>query len=113
MTALTLFADCPRRYFLACYLGWESGPKATTDTPAGPLPSSELGRQVHSLLASQAVATPDLEALRLADTFDRSELGRRARKARHAEHEFDLMFSIGDTVLRGQIDCGLKIASAT
>ena len=59
---------------------------------------------MHALLASQEVAAPDLEALRLADTFDRSDLGRRARKARHIEHEFDFMFAIGDMVLRGQID---------
>ncbi len=28
VTSLTLFADCPRRYYLARYLGWETGPKA-------------------------------------------------------------------------------------
>ncbi len=104
VTSLTLFADCPRRYYLARYLGWETAGKATSSTAAGPLTSSDLGRQVHALLASQEVVTPDFEALRLADTFDRSELGRRARKARHVEHEFDVMFTIGEMVLRGQID---------
>jgi CRISPR/Cas system-associated exonuclease Cas4 (RecB family) len=104
VTSLTLFADCPRRYYLARYLGWDTTPKGTSGAPTGPLTSSELGRQVHALLASQEVPAPDLEALRLADTFDRSDLGRRARKARHVEREFDLMFAIGDMVLRGQID---------
>ncbi len=104
VTSLTLFADCPRRYYLARYLGWGAGPKSTSATAAGPLTSSELGRQVHALLSSQEVPALDLEALRLADTFDRSDLGRRARKARHVEHEFDVMFAIGDMVLRGQID---------
>jgi ATP-dependent exoDNAse (exonuclease V) beta subunit len=97
VTALTLFADCPRRYYLARYLGWESDARK-------PSPSSELGRQVHALLAGQDVPAPDLEALRLADTFDRSALGRRVRKARHVEHEFDVMFALGGMVLRGQID---------
>ena len=67
-------------------------------------PASELGRQVHALLASQPVPEPDFEALHLADTFERSDLGHRARKAKRIEHEFDVMFAIGDMVVRGQID---------
>ena len=104
VTSLTLFAECPRRYYLARYLGWESAPKSSSGAAAGPLTSSELGREVHALLASQEVAAPDLEALRLAGTFDRSELGRRMRKARRIEQEFDFMFAIGEIVVRGQID---------
>ncbi len=101
VTSLTLFADCPRRYYLARYLGWET----TRASPARRrLSASELGRQVHALLAAQEVPVAGLEALRLADTFDRSDLGRRAKKSRHVEHEFDFMFAIGDMVLRGQID---------
>jgi ATP-dependent exoDNAse (exonuclease V) beta subunit len=95
VTSLTMFADCPRRYYLARYLGWES--RLAT-------PSSELGQQVHALLAGQNVESPDFEALHLAGTFDRSELGRRARKARTLEREFDFMFAIGEMVVHGQID---------
>ncbi len=59
---------------------------------------------MHSLLASQTVPSPDFEALHLAETFDRSELGRRAKKAKRVEHEFDFMFAIDEMVVRGQID---------
>ena len=102
VTALTLFADCPRRYYLARYLGWESSPKRPNTRSA--TPSTELGRQAHALLASQEVPQPEFEALHLADTFERSELGRRARKARRVEHEFDFMFAIDEVVVNGQID---------
>ena len=101
VTSLTLFADCPRRYYLARYLGWESEPKKAA---TGAMPSSELGRQVHALLASQRVESPEFEALHLAETFDRSELGRRVKKARRVEHELDFMFGIDEMIVRGQID---------
>jgi ATP-dependent exoDNAse (exonuclease V) beta subunit len=100
VTSLTLFADCPRRYYLARYLGWESEQKKATAT----MPSAELGRQVHALLASQPVDSPEFEALHLAETFDRSELGRRVKKARRVEHELDFMFAIDEMIVRGQID---------
>jgi ATP-dependent helicase/nuclease subunit A len=99
VTSLTQFADCPRKYYLARYLGWENEPKKSRTTP-----SAELGRQVHALLASQPVESPEFEALHLAETFDRSELGRRVKKARRVEHEFDFMFAIDEMVVRGQID---------
>lgn len=115
VTALTTFADCPRKYYLGRYLGWEPargqarivehGDAEELEDDAGTrLSASELGRQVHALLAGQEVATPDLEALALADTFDKSPLGQRARKSRRIEHEFDFMLGIGDMVVRGQID---------
>ena len=108
VTGLTLFADCPRKYFLARYLGWERGPQADplereSGEPAS-LPSTELGQQVHALLASQKVASPSFEAIHLAETFDRSELGRRAARARVVERELDFMFAIDEMVVRGQID---------
>jgi ATP-dependent exoDNAse (exonuclease V) beta subunit len=104
VTALTMFADCPRRYYLARYLGWETGPPSGAKDNQTAMSSSELGKQVHALLASQTVESPDFQALHLADTFDRSELGRRARKAKRVEHEFDFMLAIDEMVVRGQID---------
>jgi len=108
VTSLTLFADCPRRYYLARYLGWETGMQKAPQTPSDEarteMPSSELGRQVHALLASQAVPSPEFEALHLAATFERSELGRRAKKAKRVEHESDFMLAIDEMVVRGQID---------
>ena len=102
VTSLTLFADCPRRYYLARYLGWQEVRETGGEAPA--VPSTELGQQVHALLASQKVASPSFEAIHLAETFDRSDLGRRAKKARRSEREFDFMFAIDDVVVRGQID---------
>ena len=95
VTSLTLFEECPRRYYLARYLGWETSSST---------PSSELGRQVHALLAGQTVESPEFEALHLADTFDRSDLGRRAKKSKRVEHELDFMFAIDEMIVRGQID---------
>jgi ATP-dependent helicase/nuclease subunit A len=99
VTSLTLFADCPRRYYLARYLGWE-----TINLTA----SSELGKQVHALLAGEVVPAPEFEALHLAETFDRSDLGRRAKKSRRIEHELDFMFTIDEMVVRGQIDLWME-----
>jgi ATP-dependent exoDNAse (exonuclease V) beta subunit len=109
VTSLTLFADCPRRYYLARYLGWEPKPKRKTsaideDRVPSELTSSELGHQVHALLAGQPVENPDFEAVHLAETFDKSDLGRRTRRARRVEREFDFMFAIDEMVIRGQID---------
>jgi ATP-dependent exoDNAse (exonuclease V) beta subunit len=104
VTALTMFADCPRRYYLARYLGWETGPPPGPKDNGAATSSSELGKQVHALLASQTVESPDFLALHLADTFERSALGRRASRAKRVEHEFDFMLAIDEMVVRGQID---------
>ncbi len=110
VTSLTLFADCPRRYYLARYIGWDEETMPQSNAPTivardnAQLPASELGRQVHALLAFQDVPSPDFEALHLAATFDQSDLGRRAKKARRVEREFDFMLAVGEIVLRGQID---------
>jgi ATP-dependent helicase/nuclease subunit A len=102
VTGLTLYADCPRRYYLARYLGWQEIRERRGEAPT--VPSTELGQQVHALLSSQKVAAPSFEAIHLAETFERSDLGRRAKKARRIEREFDFMFAIDDMVVRGQID---------
>ena len=107
VTGLASFASCPRRYFLGQYLGFEgrvrsgrdADGEADTDLPAG-----DFGTQVHKLLAGVEVAEPDPEALRLADIFRNSALGRRAARARHVEREFDFLMAVEDLVLRGQLD---------
>ncbi len=93
VTSIALFADCPRRYYLSRYLGWE---------PV--VDSGEFGRQVHGLLAGGPRDGLPLEALALADQFESSDLGRRAATATHIEREFDFLLAIEDVVLRGQID---------
>jgi len=101
VTALTEFAKCPRAYYLGRYLGYEGGrPKGQSDG----IPAAELGSQVHDLLAGVAVPNADPEALRLADVFRRSSLGRRAAQSRRVEREFDFLMAVEDLVIRGKVD---------
>jgi ATP-dependent helicase/nuclease subunit A len=109
VTSIALFADCPRRYYLARYLGWDEQSHrivATDDDEPEHevVDASEFGRQVHALLAggSQDGAPP--EALVLASRFESSEYGRRVGHATRVEREFDFLLAIEDVVLRGQID---------
>ena len=93
VTSIALFADCPRRYYLARYLGWE---------PV--VDSGEFGKQVHGLLAGGPREGLPEDAQALADQFESSDLGRRVATATPVEREFDFLLAIEDVVLRGQID---------
>ena len=101
VTALTEFAKCPRAYYLGHYLGFD-GNRPTGQS--GRIPAAELGSQVHALLAGEAVADADPEALRLADVFRQSPLGRRAAQAGRVEREFDFLMAVDDLVIRGKMD---------
>jgi ATP-dependent exoDNAse (exonuclease V) beta subunit len=103
VTALAKFASCPREYFLGQYVGFEGRPRKPVEEDAD-LPASELGTQVHALLAGTPLADPDSEALRLAGVFRQSGLGRRVQKASRVEREFDFLMSVEDLVLSGQVD---------
>ena len=105
VTALAAFAACPRQYYLRHYLGFDGRQPAISGTgAAAPLAATELGTQVHALLAGLPVpeATPD--ALRLARVFTQSPLGRRLERAARVEREFDFLLAVEDLVLRGQVD---------
>ena len=112
VTALAKFAKCPREYYLAHYLGFEGRRRKlrqTDDDQEDDLPAGEFGSQVHELLAGSGVqqpgiSQPDREALRLAEVFRQSPLGRRVAQAARVEREFDFLMSIEDLVIRGQID---------
>ncbi len=105
VTALAHFANCPRQYFLGGYLGFEGRARGGEETAAGgDLSAGELGTQVHALLAGAAVAQPDPEAVRLAETFRQSPLGRRLARARRVEREFDFLMAVEDLVVGGQVD---------
>ena len=93
VTSIGLFADCPRRYYLSRYLGFETGRQSASD----------FGKQVHALLAGAIVESPDPEAASLARAFRNSALGRRADRA-VVEREFDFLMEVENLVLRGQID---------
>jgi ATP-dependent exoDNAse (exonuclease V) beta subunit len=103
VTALAKFASCPREYFLSHYVGFEGRPRKPVEDDAA-LPASELGTQVHALLAGTPLAEPDPEAVRLAGVFRQSGLGRRVAKASRVEREFDFLMSVEDLVIRGQVD---------
>jgi ATP-dependent exoDNAse (exonuclease V) beta subunit len=103
VTALAEFALCPREYFLGQYVGFEGRLRKPADEEEG-LTASELGTQVHALLAGTPLPDADSEAVRLAQVFLKSPLGRRAAKASRAEREFDFLMSVEDLVIRGQVD---------
>jgi ATP-dependent exoDNAse (exonuclease V) beta subunit len=110
VTSIATFADCPRRYYLSRYVGFEAtgGADIQPDGPSpGDLSASEFGMQVHALLAGAALEqcqSPDPEAAKLADLFRKSALGRRAAAAATIEREFDFLMEVENLVLRGQID---------
>jgi len=103
VTALAKFAICPREYFLGHYVGFEGRPRKLMDGDAD-LPASELGTQVHALLAGTGSVHMDAEAVRLAGVFRQSSLARRVAKASRVEREFDFLMAVEDLVVRGQVD---------
>jgi ATP-dependent helicase/nuclease subunit A len=109
VTSIQLFAQCPRRYYLGRYIGWDrvrSNPREVPRDWDEPHDESaaEFGTGVHALLAGEPVDSPSAEALDLVQRFQASELGRRAARASRVEREFDFVMAIEDVVLRGQID---------
>ncbi|MEN6601289.1 MAG: UvrD-helicase domain-containing protein [Bryobacteraceae bacterium] len=107
-TAVALFKACPRKYFLRSYLGWPETPEDVLDFEheerEAPMDASELGVQVHALLAGTAVESPARESLELAARFTSSGLGLRAGRADRIEREFDFLVALDDVILRGQMD---------
>jgi ATP-dependent exoDNAse (exonuclease V) beta subunit len=105
VTELAAFANCPRQYYLGHYLGFEGRPRKLAEADeVGGVSASELGTQVHALLAGSPVPEPDEEALRLAGVFRQSPLGRRLARASRVEREFDFLMAVEDLVIRGQVD---------
>ncbi len=112
VTSLTLFAACPRRYYLERYTGWSGGRAARFDQEdlAADLhgeddgtPAAELGSMVHAVLAEKPGEYPE-EAVALAAVFTRSELGARAKAATRAEREWDFIVDLDGMLVRGSID---------
>ena len=105
VTSIAMFAECPRRYYLSRYLGFDAQSRApaVADGVSG-LSASDLGRQVHALLAGTPAASPDPEAVRQAGLFRSSPLGTCAAAAATIEREFDFLMEVEKIVLRGQID---------
>jgi ATP-dependent exoDNAse (exonuclease V) beta subunit len=103
-TSLAIFEECPRRYALSRQPAGYASSRAeeeleTSDTPD----ASEVGRQVHALLAGWNVEAGD-EACELAARFRESELGQRAAETMLREHEYSFVFALDGVVLSGQMD---------
>jgi ATP-dependent helicase/nuclease subunit A len=94
-TDLALYAKCPRRYFLTRLAGLQS---AT-------LPGTELGTQVHQILAGNPPEDAPPEAHELAQVFQTSHLADKAARAKRSQSEFDFLFALpSGLVIEGQID---------
>jgi len=108
VTSIALFRSCPRRYYLGRYLGWQAAPRGqisrVREAEDEPVDASELGRQVHDLLAAVPVANATDLACELASRFQKSPLAQRARVAARVEREFDFLLAIEDVVVEGRID---------
>lgn len=112
VTSLTVFADCPRKYYLERYIGWNGGflspsdlegPANEVEEESDDLTASELGTMVHEILAGKPGSFPE-EARRLANVFRESDLGKRAAAAIRAEREWEFIVDIHGTLVRGTID---------
>jgi ATP-dependent exoDNAse (exonuclease V) beta subunit len=95
VTSLGTFAVCPRKYWLSA--------QGLDRAPGRNGASKEIGTEVHELLAGTR-ASGSAEAMRLAEVFRRSALGRRSAAASRVEREFDFVMAVEDVVVRGQVD---------
>jgi ATP-dependent helicase/nuclease subunit A len=110
VTSLTVFAACPRKYYIQRYIGW-NGRRSSFDVEDLPTEDSgeqetnaaEMGSFVHEILAG-AQGTFSPEAHRLANVFLESELGMRSRAAIRSEREWDFIVDVNGTLVRGTID---------
>ena len=114
VTSVSLFADCPRKYFLSRYLGLEADDlgsgriddhrdgRGQRGAPANIDPSL-FGQQVHEHLAGQ-LQDPSPAVMALAERFTDHPLGLRARRAGRIDREMAFVFTVGDYLLRGTID---------
>ncbi len=109
VTSLAVFADCPRKYYLQRYIGWNGrrpsnfDPEDLREEDDGNESAADLGSAVHLILAGKS-GSYSAEARRLADVFLKSELGIRAASASQVEREWDFIVDVEGTLVRGTID---------
>jgi len=109
VTSLAVFADCPRKYYLQRYIGWNGGRSSNFDPEDLPEEdeadesAADLGSFVHEILAGKS-GTYSAEAQRLADVFLTSDLGIRAASSARAEREWDFIVDVEGTLVRGTVD---------
>ncbi len=113
VTSLAVFADCPRKYYLQRYIGWNGRSFSKFDPEDLPPEeadenAAELGSAVHEILAGKP-GTYSAEAQRLADVFLSSDLGKRAASASRAAREWDFIVDVEGTLVRGTVDLWFEI----
>jgi len=114
VTSLAVFADCPRKYYLQRYIGWNGrrsanfDPEDLMEDDKTDETAADLGSAVHEILAGKTGAY-SAEAHRLADVFLTSDLGKRAASASRVEREWDFIVDIEGTLVRGTIDLWFEI----
>ena len=108
VTSLAAFADCPRRYYIERYIGWNGHRKSSFDPEELPrdtdTPAAELGSQVHEILAGKSDPLHSAEALRLAQVFQASAIGHRAASSLRQAREWEFIVDVSGTLVRGSID---------
>jgi ATP-dependent exoDNAse (exonuclease V) beta subunit len=104
VTHIGTFLACPRRYYLAHYLGFTGVPYAAEFEDRRVEPAIEVGTYVHQILAGMPVESHSAEVQGLVDTFRSSPLAARVARAARVEREFDFVMEFGGLVIRGQID---------
>ena len=115
VTSLAIFADCPRKYYLQRYIGWNGRAISIDDEDLGAdngdsaddVSAADLGSAVHEILAGKPGEYPE-EAQRLANVFLQSELGAHASTASQSAREWDFIVDIDGTLVRGSIDLWFK-----
>lgn len=119
VTSLAVFAQCPRRYYLQRYIGWqvERNARRTSFEPdelpaedEASTPAAELGSLVHNLLAGKPGDYP-AEAHALAAVFTESQLGHAAATAARLAREWDFILDMEGTLVRGIIDLWFEDAN--
>ena len=116
-TDLARFDLCPRRFWLAREIVWPARPNEPGAAPDAepdvtrPPGGMELGSEVHALLAGEVLSDPSPRAQQLARIFRDSELGRRTAQARRVEREYDFLFELHGTLIRGSIDLWFEDAA--
>jgi ATP-dependent exoDNAse (exonuclease V) beta subunit len=107
VTALAVFGECPRKYYLERYLGWGGVRKgrfdAELDREIPEESGAELGSEVHEILAGRPGTYSD-EAEQLAEVFRRSALGQRAAAASRSAREWEFIAELDGTLVRGSVD---------
>jgi ATP-dependent exoDNAse (exonuclease V) beta subunit len=107
VTSLAVFAECPRKYYIERYIGWNGSRRGAFDPEELPgeagTPAAQLGSEVHEILAGKP-GPHSTEAEALAGVFRDSALGRRAAASSKPEREWEFIVEIGGTLVRGSID---------